>query len=231
LTRSIRYLERSPDSPYRIGFMIGRVLFYGLFLVAVGVLPYFSSEWLKASRAPPTGDAANTADAAASQPVITAAPLVVPAGAASRSSETPIVELAEAIRFEATVTWLFQRWPRVTAGLPEGHLQGYRVNLITGVHHDDVAGSLTYYFNADQRCQRISLQGSVGDPRKLVAYIVGRYGLIRQNSPDPAVQLYQTRWNGRQVSELTVRPVAVVKSSEPFSRYDVQLVLTSWSRN
>jgi Family of unknown function (DUF6690) len=211
--------------------MIGRVLFYGLFLVAVGVLPYFSSEWLKASRSPSTADAASSGDLAGSQtPAIAGAPLAVPGGAAPQSGASPIVDLAEAIRFEVTVPWLFQRWPRVTAGLPEGNLQGYRVNLITGVRQDDLAGSLTYYFNADQRCQRISLQGSVGDPRKLVAYIVGRFGLIRQNSPDPAVQLYQTRWNGRAISKLTVRPVPVVKSSEPFSRYEVQLELSTWSR-
>jgi hypothetical protein len=138
------------------------------------------------------------------------------------------VGLSEAIRFDVTTAWLFGRWPRVTAGLPEGDLQGYRVPLISGTREDDVAGSLTYYFNARQVCQKITLLGSTGDPRKITAEVIGRFGLRRQTTSDASLQLYQTRWNGKPVSELKIKIVPVVKASEPFARYEINLLLTSW---
>ena len=116
-------------------------------------------------------------------------------------------------------------------GLPEGQLQGYRVPLVTGTREDDVVGSLTYYFDAQQVCRKITLQGSVGDPRKLVAYIMGRFELLRQTSTDPGLHLYQTRWNGKPVSELRIKAVPVVKASTPHARYQIELALNSWGGN
>ncbi len=61
------------------------------------------------------------------------------------------------LRFDVTVEWVMQRWPRVSTGLPYLQLQGYRVPLVTGTKVADLAGSLTYYFNARQQVQRITL--------------------------------------------------------------------------
>ena len=72
----------------------------------------------------------------------------------------PLPSLAEVLRFDVTVEWVMQRWPRVTTGLPQLQLQGYRVPLVTGTSLSDVAGSLTYYFNARQQVQRITLRGT-----------------------------------------------------------------------
>jgi hypothetical protein len=217
--------------------MFIRLLSAGLFLVAVAVLPYFSSEWLKSSRSatnheqstqngsflPPAGATGTNTVVTGLTPAL-GTPQINPA----RADAPPIVDLAEAIRFDVTTAWLFRRWPRVTAGLPEGDLQGYRVPLVSGTREEDVAGSLTYYFNARQVCQKITLVGATGDPRKITAEVVGRFGLRRQTSGDAGLHLYQTRWNGKPVSELKVRAVPVVKSSEPFSRFEINLVLTSW---
>ncbi len=211
-----------------------RALFYGFFLVAVATLPYFSSTWLKASRddsKDPAAEATIGANGAAGSPLERAA--IQGSSAASHprvaSPEAPpLVDLAEAIRFDATTAWLFQRWPRVTAGLPDGSLQGYRVPLVSGTSEEDVAGSLTYYFNAQQVCQRITLVGTVGDPRKITTQVLGRFGLKRQTSHDPGMHLYQTRWNGKPVSELKIKAAPVVKATAPFARYDVQLVLNNW---
>ena len=219
--------------------MIQRVLFYGLFLVAAAVLPYLSSEWSKASRSADGGHGSAPLDpgaisggsiGAAVSPPTAAMVTMKPLGAPS-PGEVPLVGLAQSIRFDLTPAMLFQRWPRVVAGLPDGELQGYRVPLVTGTREDDVAGSLTYYFDTQQICRRITLQGSVGDPRKLIAYVVGQFELLRQTSPDPGLHLYQTRWNGKPVSELKIKSVPVVKASTPHARYQVELVLNSWGRN
>ena len=45
---------------------------------------------------------------------------------------------------------------------------------------------------------------------------------------DPGMHLYQTRWNGKPVSELKIKAAPVVKATAPFARYDVQLVLNNW---
>jgi hypothetical protein len=213
--------------------MISRFLFYGGFLVAVAVLPYFSSQWLKASRT--TDGSAQTSSAAFDGGLAAGTPnFTSPAGAppinAARSDSPPIVPMAEAITFDVTPSWLYGRWPRVTTGLPEGDLQGYRVPLVTGTREDDVAGSLTYYFTARQTCQRITFQGTTGDPRKVIAHIVGRFGLIERTSNDPGTQLYQTRWNGKPVSELRIKAAPVVSASAPLARYEVQWTLNSWAR-
>jgi len=212
-----------------------RMFLAGLFLVSVAVLPYFSSQWMKSSNA--SGDESATAgasllDSAGAGPG-NATPGSILAAATgqhniAQSDAPPIIDLKEAIRFEVSPAWLFGRWPRVTAGLPEGELQGYRVPLVTGTRENDVTGSLTYYFNARQVCQKITLVGATGDLSKITAELVGRFGLRRQTSDDAGLLLYQTRWNGKPVSELKIKAVNVVKSSEPFARYEVNMVLYSW---
>ena len=67
--------------------------------------------------------------------------------------------LDEVLSFDRSVEWVMQRWPRVSTGLTYLQLQGYRVPLVTGTGLSDVAGSLTYYFNAGQQVQRITLRG------------------------------------------------------------------------
>ena len=73
--------------------------------------------------------------------------LAIPAGP-SPLETLPTPTLAEVLRFDVTVEWVMQRWPRVSTGLPYLQLQGYRVPLVSGTSLRDVAGSLTYYFNA-----------------------------------------------------------------------------------
>ena len=47
-----------------------------------------------------------------------------------------------------------RRWPRVTT-VPQFALAGLRVPLVTGTQIDDLAGSLTYYFDRTDQVQRI----------------------------------------------------------------------------
>ena len=101
----------------------------------------------------------------------------------------PLPSLAEVLRFDVTVEWILRRWPRVTTGLPYLQLQGYRVPLVTGTGMSDVAGSLTYYFNAQQQVQRITLRGTTGDPSVLASILTSRYRFARRLTNDPGVVL------------------------------------------
>lgn len=134
-------------------------------------------------------------------------------------------DLAEVLQFQATPTWVMARWPRVTAGLAELDLQGYRVPLVSGTNPDDLAGSLTYYFDKNQQVARIIFHGTTGDPRKLVGLVSTKYQLLPQATDDPALMLYQAKWNGKPHSELRIRTARVLRADQPFARYEVDLAI------
>ena len=149
------------------------------------------------------------------------------AGTPGRALEgAPTKDLAEVLRFDVTTGWVLRRWPRVSTGLAELPLQGYRVPLVTGTEETDLAGSLTYYFNAQQKVQRISFQGTTGDPRKLIRLLTARYKFTRRLTNDPGLFIYEvTDPGGRPRSLLKVQSAPVVKSSEPYRRFEVELVI------
>jgi hypothetical protein len=134
-------------------------------------------------------------------------------------------DLAEVIRFDGTPAWVVNRWPRVTAGLAELDLHGYRVPLVTGTRDDDLAGSLTYYFDKDQKVAFISFHGTTGDPRKIVTLVTSQFKMTPQACNDPGLALYQVKWNGKPQSELRIRPARVVRADQPRARYEVDLAM------
>lgn len=139
---------------------------------------------------------------------------------------TPIYELAEVLRFDVSPGWVVARWPRVSAGLAQLQLQGYRVPLVTGTDIDDLAGSLTYYFNPRQEVQRVTFHGTTGDTRSLVALLTTRYGFRRRLTNDPGVFLYEMLdRNGKPTSFLWIRLAPVVRAAEPLDRYEVAFLL------
>jgi hypothetical protein len=211
------------------------IFFIAVMCAAVGI-PYATTEWGKISQAfsgqtkpaagspgaigagyPMTGGTLNNAPSLVSMPGLPATDAEINA--------PPLVELTDALRFDVTASWILGRWPRVTAGLPDAGLQGYRVALVSGTQDNDVAGALTYYFNTNHVCQRITFQGTTGDARKLIAMLTTRYGFARQMSDDPSVYLYQIRWNGRATSELQIRPARVIRASAPTARFEVLLAM------
>ena len=125
-----------------------------------------------------------------------------------------------------TPEWIMRRWPRVSTGLAQLQLQGYRVPLVTGTAETDLAGSLTYYFNSQQRLEQIAFRGSTGDARNLVGLLSGRYHLTRRLTNDPSLALYEAvRSDGRPSSALKIQAAAIIKANQPRERFDVQLVL------
>ena len=130
------------------------------------------------------------------------------------------------LRFDVTVEWVLRRWPRVTTGLPDLQLQGYRVPLVTGTKVSDVAGSLTYYFNVRQQVQRITLRGTTGDPSVLANVLINRYHFVRHLTNDPGAIFYEAvDADRRQIGSLNVHSAAVIDASQPYSRFQFELAL------
>ncbi|HEX3999083.1 MAG TPA: DUF6690 family protein [Pirellulales bacterium] len=226
------------------------MLFFVAMCAAVGV-PYAANEWGKPRQVAgqPNGAAANGGPAnpagfpGAAYPTTAAyanaaasldgvAPLPSIAGLPATDAEInapPVVEMSDALRFDVTASWILGRWPRVTAGLPDAGLQGFRVAFMSGTQQDDVAGSLTYYFNREHLCQRITFQGTTGDARKLITLLASRYGFVKQTSDDPGMWLYQIRWNGRATSELQIRPARIIRADAPNARFEVLLAMNDAS--
>lgn len=134
--------------------------------------------------------------------------------------------LDEVLQFTPSPAWVMARWPRVTSSLADLELQGYRVALVSGTAQDDVAGSLTYYFDREQRVARIVLHGMTGDPRKLIALVTKRFSFERKQADDPSSALFQVTRNGKPQSELRIRPARVVRADQPNARFEVDLAMT-----
>ena len=92
----------------------------------------------------------------------------------------PTINLGTIFRFDIDANWIKNRWDRVSATPLDNGLQGMRVALVTGTNRDDLHGSLTYFFDANQECQRISFRGWTGDHSKLIAMLSKNFSFIQQ---------------------------------------------------
>lgn len=133
----------------------------------------------------------------------------------------PVQDFAEILRFDIAPQWVLSRWSRVTTVLSEYDLEGLRVPLVSGTRLDDIAGSLTYYYDKQHRLQRIALEGVTGDERRLAQHVQRYFGL----KPEPSLYagLLMAKWNGRPKSALIVRHAPVVTSASPHMRLEVRM--------
>ena len=83
---------------------------------------------------------------------------------AARRTSVRVQDASSVFDFQITPEWIVAHWPAVSTGLAQLQLEGYRVPLVTGTAQHDLAGSLTYYFNAEQKLQQITFVGTTGDP-------------------------------------------------------------------
>lgn len=128
-----------------------------------------------------------------------------------------IQALQEVLRFDISPQWLPQRFSRVSTVLGDLRLDGLRVPLVTGTRTNDLAGTLTYYFDPYQRVQRITVHAVTGDPSRFVAELQHAYQL--QQQPALGGQLYLKKWNGRPTSVVHTTSAPVLKAEDQYSRY------------
>jgi hypothetical protein len=187
-----------------------------VFYVAPNVWRAASRQWSRTSQTP-------SAEVAAPDPLPPQ-----PAGQAPMAplEGAPLKDLAEVFRFDVTTGWVLRRWPRVSTGLADLPMQGYRVPLVTGTAETDLAGSLTYYFGPQQKVERITFQGTTGDARELVRLLSSRYNFARRLTNDPGLFVYEVpRLGGEPTSVLQVRSAPVVTAGQPHGRFEVDLVI------
>ena len=180
-----------------------------------------------AAMAPP---AVSYGSAPATSAYVSAAPLATGTVSVVGAARPPlegfsIRDLGEVLRFDISPQWVMARWPRVTASLAELDLQGYRVPLVTGTSRDDLAGSLTYYFDKTHHVTHIHFRGTTGDPRKIIALATSRYQFLPQQTDDPSLVLYQVKWNGKAQSEMRIRSARVLRADQPLTNYQIELAM------
>jgi len=150
----------------------------------------------------------------------------VPTGNASMSGALvggPIYDLREVLRFDISPDWVTSRFSRVTTVLADTELEGLRVPLVTGIGPADLAGSITYYFDASGKLQRVMLHAFTGDASRVVATMTQHYGLQAEPSLDAGV--YTRRWNATPVHFLRLTRAPVVYSDALHHKLTVYLEL------
>ena len=58
--------------------------------------------------------------------------------------------VAQVLRFDVTKEWVYQNWSRKSTGPTDVGLFAIRVPLVMGTQMTSLAGSLTYYFDAQR---------------------------------------------------------------------------------
>ena len=132
-------------------------------------------------------------------------------------------DLREVLRFDISPDWVINRFSRVSTVLADLNLKGLRVPIVTGTRADDMAGTLTYYFDHRGALQRVTIHGFTGHPAKLVGTMTQFYGL--QSEPALEAGVYTRRWNGLPVHFLRMTHAPVVYSDAVHQKYTVFLEL------
>jgi hypothetical protein len=140
---------------------------------------------------------------------------------ASIAAVGPPIE--QALRFDLTPQWVATHWPHVTTIVGDAEELGMRVAWVSGTRPDDVAGSLTYYFDKHHQLVRITFTGLTAEPRRLLAAVVGPYGLKSQPTTNAAH--YLSGEANDPTSEVIVNHLPVLVSSEAAPRAEISLVL------
>lgn len=135
----------------------------------------------------------------------------------------------ELLRFNNNPQWVASSWPRVSTQIIDSGLSGMRVALVSGTELHDLAGSLSYYFDPQQKLRRIGFTGSTGDPTELVNYLTQEYGLRPESELGGGVFVQQHE--GVIRSALRLRQSPIVRESEPLRRYQVQMELNDPDSN
>jgi hypothetical protein len=200
------------------------MLFFGVLLAAV-VVPYvLLDEKLAQTARSQWGRLAGSGSKEADDPLHT---LQKAAASAVTNmygpNSTAPVPMEQAFRFDLTPQWVASRWPRVSTVLGDMQQLGMRVALVSGTRSDDVAGSLTYYFDQHHQLQRITFTGLTADPRRLLATVVTPNGLKSQ--PTTSAARYIAGDPARPSSEVTVRFLPVIVANTERSQAEVAIDL------
>jgi hypothetical protein len=135
----------------------------------------------------------------------------------------PVTDLREVMRFDISPQWVIERFSRVSTVLADLKLEALRVPIVTGTRVDDLAGTLTYYFDGTGKLQRVTMHASTGDPTRLVGAMTEHYGMTREPSLEAGV--FTKRWNGIPIHFLRLTRTSVIHADALHQKYTVFLEL------
>lgn len=206
------------------------VILAGLLGAAVGV-PYVvehADQWQ--SKLPTTNSAAASPGQPATAPASSIPTIPIPAGPGDHlyGSQVPLegiptYSVADVLRMDVSKEWVYSRWARKSTGLAEPDLYGVRVALVSGTRMTDIAGSLTYYFNAAGQVDKIRLTGNTADTRELVRLLTQRFGFRPAMPLVAGEQAFRVEADGQVQSELTTRPASVLWTTSPHNSFAIEL--------
>lgn len=125
----------------------------------------------------------------------------------------PFMNLAEVFDFGISPDWVKGRWKRVSTSPGCEGLHGLRVALVTGTNVWDLHGSLTYYFDKNQQCQRITFQGWTGDAAPMIRMLKEKHGFKAEATHSAGLYLRQSVWD--TTGALLLKHPAVIHSDNP----------------
>ncbi len=128
----------------------------------------------------------------------------------------PITDFNEILRFDITSAWVKQRWKRVSTNPGDVGLHGLRIALVTGTNSWDLHGSLTYYFDAEQRLQRITFRGWTGDAGRLLQVMESRFEFQPQQTHLAGFYVVQNR--RKLTGGLLMKDPPVLNSDNPIEK-------------
>ena len=128
----------------------------------------------------------------------------------------PITDFNEILRFDITSAWVKQRWKRVSTNPGDVGLHGLRIALVTGTNSWDLHGSLTYYFDAKQRLQRITFRGWTGDAGRLLQIMESRFEFQPQQTHLAGFYVVQNR--RKLTGGLLMKDPPVLNSENPIEK-------------
>lgn len=133
------------------------------------------------------------------------------------------VPIEQVFRFDLTPQSVSSQWSRVSTVHGDREQLGMRVALVSGTGIDDIAGSLTYYFDPHHQLQRITFEGVTSDPRRLLAAVVTPNGL--QSQPTTSLARYTAGNPAQPSSEVLVKqfPLLTANSRQPQIEVSVDL--------
>lgn len=143
--------------------------------------------------------------------------------AKSWEEDLPVMDFSEVFRLEITPAWVTHRWARVTTVSAEADMLTMRIPLVTGPKPDDLAGSLTYYFDKKHTLQRITFFGHTGDPQRLVTLATGPLKL--KQVPSLGAGLYVAPSTEKATCAIRITHLPVVRSNTPNYKHDIALEL------
>jgi len=139
------------------------------------------------------------------------------------SAALPAASIEEAFRFDVRPDWVASRWPQVTTVAGGPQQLGMRVALVSGTRPDDVAGSLTYYFDEHHQLQRLTFAGQTADARRLLAATVTPNGL--KSLPTTGAAHYVGGNPKQPTSQVIVKYLPQISSPADGSRLEVSIDL------